>query len=106
MKKKKSLSILGIVAAVLLLIVVLITLTLNVLFSQHDTPKIFGNYVRAQTVQPRLIRVHPFMQKQLLSVRHTMAANRFPRTMRFCAYWHRKILLLIRTRKVWQSAGF
>lgn len=45
MKKKKSLSILGIVAAVLLLIVVLITLTLNVLFSQHDTPKIFGNYV-------------------------------------------------------------
>lgn len=45
MKKKKSLSILGIVVAVLLLIVVLITLTLNVLFSQHDTPKIFGNYV-------------------------------------------------------------
>ena len=45
MKKKKSLSILGIVAAVLLLIVVLITLTLNVLVSQHDTPKIFGNYV-------------------------------------------------------------
>ena len=45
MKKKKSLSILGIVAAVLLLIVDLITLTLNVLFSQHDTPKIFGNYV-------------------------------------------------------------
>lgn len=43
--KKKSISILGIVVAVLLLIVVCITLTLNVLFSQHDTPKIFGNYV-------------------------------------------------------------
>lgn len=43
--KKKSISILGIVVAVLLLIVVCVTLTLNVLFSQHDTPKIFGNYV-------------------------------------------------------------
>lgn len=43
--KKKSISILGIVVAVLLLIVVCITLTMNVLFSQHDTPKIFGNYV-------------------------------------------------------------
>ncbi len=43
--KKKSISILGIVVAVLLLIVVCVTLALNVLFSQHDTPKIFGNYV-------------------------------------------------------------
>lgn len=97
MKKKKSLSILGIVAAVLLLIVVLITLTLNVLFSQHDTPKIFGNYV--YLMESDSMEVKPSTDgattidtsasihaKQLLSVRHTMAANRFPRTMRFCAY--------------------
>lgn len=43
--KKKSISILGVVVSVLLLIIVAVTLTLNVLFSQHDTPKIFGNYI-------------------------------------------------------------
>ncbi len=51
MKKKSTsamgsaTSILGVVVAVVLLIVVCITLSLNILFAQHDTPKIFGNYV-------------------------------------------------------------
>lgn len=43
--KKKSKSILAIVLAILLLLVVAVTLTTNILFSRHDTPKLFGHYI-------------------------------------------------------------
>ncbi len=43
--KKKSKSILAIVLAILLILVVAVTLTTNILFSRHDTPKIFGHYI-------------------------------------------------------------
>lgn len=118
--KKKSISILGIVVAVLLLIVVCVTLTLNVLFSQHDTPKIFGNYVylmETDSMEVKPDRWYPdpattvdasasFMRKRLLSVRHMTAVNRFPRTMRCFVYWLRRIPLPTRTVKAWQSVGF
>lgn len=43
--KRKSTSILGVVIAILLILVVCITLLTNILFSRHDTPKVFGHYI-------------------------------------------------------------
>lgn len=43
--KKKSKSILAVVLAILLILVVAVSLTTNILFSQKDTPKIFGHYI-------------------------------------------------------------
>ena len=43
--KKKSKSILAVVVTIILLFVVIVTLMTNILFSNSDTPKLFGHYI-------------------------------------------------------------